>query len=49
MEDFDNGHSLAKGKLGNVYLAREKQSEFILALKVLLITQLEKAGIGREL
>lgn len=46
MEDFDNGHSLGKG---NVYLAREKQSEFILALKVLRITQLEKAGIGREL
>lgn len=49
MEEFDNGHSLGKGKFGNVYLAREKQSEFILALKVLLTTQLEKAGMEREL
>ena len=34
MKDFDIGRPLGKGKFGNVYLAREKQSKFIVALKV---------------
>uniref|UniRef100_A0A8C8W8B9 non-specific serine/threonine protein kinase n=1 Tax=Peromyscus maniculatus bairdii TaxID=230844 RepID=A0A8C8W8B9_PERMB len=47
--DFDIGRPLGKGKFGNVYLAREKQSKFILALKVLFKTQLEKAGVEHQL
>lgn len=35
LEDFDIGKALGKGKFGNVYLAREKKSKFIVALKVL--------------
>lgn len=35
LDDFDIGRPLGKGKFGNVYLAREKRSQFILALKVL--------------
>ena len=34
LDDFDIGRPLGKGKFGNVYLAREKQSKFIVALKV---------------
>lgn len=34
IEDFDIGKPLGKGKFGNVYLAREKQSKYIVALKV---------------
>uniref|UniRef100_A0A8J8YA08 non-specific serine/threonine protein kinase n=1 Tax=Rattus norvegicus TaxID=10116 RepID=A0A8J8YA08_RAT len=49
LEDFDIGRPLGKGKFGNVYLAREKQSKFILALKVLFKVQLEKAGVEHQL
>lgn len=34
IDDFDIGKPLGKGKFGNVYLAREKKSKFIVALKV---------------
>jgi serine/threonine protein kinase len=34
LSDFDIGRPLGKGKFGNVYLAREKKSKFIVALKV---------------
>ncbi|XP_030067384.1 aurora kinase A isoform X2 [Microcaecilia unicolor] len=49
LEDFDIGRPLGKGKFGNVYLARERQSKFILALKVLFKSQLEKAGVEHQL
>lgn len=35
LDDFDIGRPLGKGKFGNVYMAREKRSKYILALKVL--------------
>ncbi|XP_044754347.1 aurora kinase C [Coccinella septempunctata] len=35
LADFDIGKPLGKGKFGNVYLAREKRTKFIVALKVL--------------
>lgn len=34
-EDFEFGAKLGKGKFGNVYLAREKSTNFIVAIKVL--------------
>ena len=34
LDDFDTGRPLGRGKFGNVYLAREKQSKYIIALKV---------------
>ncbi|XP_059183654.1 aurora kinase A isoform X2 [Centropristis striata] len=49
LENFDIGRPLGKGKFGNVYLARERQSKFILALKVLFKSQLEKAGVEHQL
>lgn len=35
LSDFDIGKPLGRGKFGNVYLAREKKSHYIVALKVL--------------
>ncbi|XP_070574332.1 aurora kinase C-like isoform X2 [Ptychodera flava] len=49
LNDFDIGRPLGKGKFGNVYLAREKKSKFILALKVLFKSQLQKAGVEHQL
>lgn len=34
LDDFDIGRPLGRGKFGNVYLAREKKSQYIVALKV---------------
>ena len=45
LEDFDIGRPLGKGKFGNVYLAREKRSKYIVALKVLFKSQLQKAQV----
>ncbi|NXC50813.1 AURKA kinase, partial [Penelope pileata] len=49
LDDFEISRPLGKGKFGNVYLAREKQSKFILALKVLFKSQLEDAGVEHQL
>ncbi|XP_008113463.2 aurora kinase A isoform X1 [Anolis carolinensis] len=49
LDDFEIGRPLGKGKFGNVYLAREKESKFILALKVLFKSQLEKAGVEHQI
>jgi len=49
LSDFDIGKPLGRGKFGNVYLAREKRSKFIVALKVLFKNQLQKAGVEHQL
>jgi aurora kinase A len=49
LDEFDIGRPLGKGKFGNVYLAREKRSKFIVALKVLFKSQLQKAGVEHQL
>jgi serine/threonine protein kinase len=49
LHDFEIGKSLGKGKFGNVYLAREKSSKFIIALKVLFKSQLQKYGVEHQL
>ena len=49
LSDFDIGKPLGKGKFGNVYLAREKTSKYIVALKVLFKSQLQKAGVEHQL
>merc|ERR1712242_44887 len=49
LEDFDIGRPLGKGKFGNVYLAREKRSKYIVALKVLFKSQLQKAQVEHQL
>jgi serine/threonine protein kinase len=37
LSDFEIGKPLGRGKFGNVYLARERKSKFIVALKVLVV------------
>merc|ERR1712109_145536 len=49
LNDFEIGRPLGKGKFGNVYLAREKRSKFIVALKVLFKSQLQKAHVEHQL
>eukprot|EP01135_Chromosphaera_perkinsii_P002482 Nk52_evm88s223 gene=Nk52_evmTU88s223 len=49
LKDFDIGRPLGKGKFGNVYLAREKKSKYIVALKVLFKSQLQKACVEHQL
>lgn len=49
ISDFEIGRSLGQGKFGNVYLVREKSSQFITALKVLFKSQLDKANIVHQL
>lgn len=49
LEDFDIGKPLGRGKFGRVYLAREKKSQFIVALKVLFKSQLSKANVEHQL
>ena len=49
LDDFDIGRPLGKGKFGNVYLAREKKSKYIVALKVLFKSQLQKSQVEHQL
>uniref|UniRef100_A0A493TFU8 non-specific serine/threonine protein kinase n=1 Tax=Anas platyrhynchos platyrhynchos TaxID=8840 RepID=A0A493TFU8_ANAPP len=49
IEDFEVGRPLGKGKFGNVYLARERASHFVVALKVLFKSQMEKEGVEHQL
>ncbi len=49
IRDFEIGRGLGKGKFGMVYLARDKRSKKIVALKVLFKQQLRNAGVQHQL
>ncbi|XP_062213238.1 serine/threonine-protein kinase Aurora-3-like isoform X3 [Phragmites australis] len=53
MSDFEIGKYIGEGKFGKVYLAREKQSGYVVALKVMYKAKLEKyrfhAHLRREI
>ena len=49
LDDFEIGKPLGRGKFGSVYLAREKKSKYIVAIKVLRKSQLLKAGVEHQL
>ena len=49
LEDFEIGKPLGRGKFGSVYLARERKTKYIVALKVLQKAQLLKAGVEHQL
>jgi len=49
LDDFEIGKPLGRGKFGSVYLAREKRTKYIVALKVLRKSQLLKAGVEHQL
>lgn len=46
--NFDIGRPLGRGKFGNVYLAREKETKFVIALKVLFKKQVATQGIEHQ-
>jgi len=45
---FEIGKPLGKGKFGRVYLAKERNSSFICALKVLHKSELQHGGVERQ-
>ncbi|KAJ2743456.1 spindle assembly checkpoint kinase [Coemansia sp. BCRC 34301] len=47
--DFDVGRVLGKGKFGRAYLARERNSNFICALKIMYKEELEESKIEKQL
>ncbi|EDQ84471.1 uncharacterized protein MONBRDRAFT_30263 [Monosiga brevicollis MX1] len=49
LNDFEIGKPLGRGKFGNVYLAREKRTKFVVALKVLFKSQLQKNNVEHQL
>ena len=49
LEDFEIGKPLGRGKFGSVYLAREKKTQALVALKVLFKKQIEKHGVLHQL
>jgi aurora kinase, other len=49
LPDFDVGRPLGKGKFGRVYLAREKKSGYIVALKVLFKSELAENHVEKQL
>ncbi|XP_011199773.1 aurora kinase B isoform X1 [Bactrocera dorsalis] len=46
--DFEMGAPLGRGKFGRVYLARERTSNFIVAMKVMFKAELEKGNVQRQ-
>jgi len=49
LSDFDIGKPLGRGKYGRVYLAREKKSQYICALKMLSLKQLYHHEVYHQL
>ncbi|CDP17794.1 unnamed protein product [Coffea canephora] len=49
LNDFEIGKPIGRGKFGRVYLAREVQSKYIVALKVIFKEQIGKHGLHRQL
>ncbi|CAO3607961.1 unnamed protein product [Cunninghamella blakesleeana] len=49
LNDFEIGRELGHGNFGHVYLAREKQSGYIIALKVLYKKEIVTQGVERQL
>ncbi|XP_076005183.1 aurora kinase B [Genypterus blacodes] len=49
IDDFDIGRPLGKGKFGNVYMARVKKLQAVVALKVLFKSQMEKESVEHQL
>jgi hypothetical protein len=49
VRDFEIGKPLGHGKFGKVYLAREKKTKFICALKILFKDQLSQSCVEHQL
>ena len=49
IDNFEIGKPLGRGKFGHVYLAREKNSKYLVALKMLYKKQLAKSNVEYQL
>ncbi len=49
LNDFEIGKKLGSGKFGKVYLAKEKSSQFIVALKIISKEQLLRSGVENQI
>ncbi|KAL1925498.1 uncharacterized protein VTP21DRAFT_381 [Calcarisporiella thermophila] len=49
MKRFEIGKSLGRGKFGRVYIAREKTTGFVVALKVLFLNELRSSRVENQL
>ncbi|XP_053666312.1 aurora kinase B [Anopheles marshallii] len=47
--DFDLGRALGRGKFGRVYIARERETGFMVALKMMFKSQLTKWNVEKQL
>lgn len=48
LSNFDIGRPLGRGKFGNVYLAREKDTKFVVALKVMFKKQIQVNNVEHQ-
>ncbi len=49
LEDFEIGKKLGRGKFGKVYIARERKSNFIVALKLISKKQILKSRVEHQM
>ncbi|XP_059618019.1 aurora kinase B-like [Phlebotomus argentipes] len=47
-EDFDLGAPLGRGKFGRVYIARDRYSHMVVAMKVMFKSELQKGRVERQ-
>lgn len=47
-DDFELGAPLGRGKFGRVYLAREKSTKFIVAMKIMFKTELKNGRVEKQ-
>lgn len=48
LDDFEIGAPLGRGKFGRVYLAREKSTHYMVALKTLYKVELMKGRVEKQ-
>ena len=49
LDDFHIGKGLGKGKFGRVYMAREKKSHYLVAIKAMRKSELRQAKVEKQL
>lgn len=47
-KDFDLGVALGKGKFGRVYIARERRTEFMVAMKIMFKSELKSGRVEKQ-
>lgn len=47
--DFELGCPLGRGKFGRVYVAREKETKFMVAMKVLFKSEIVKGRVEKQI